>query len=722
MTLAPSRSAGPRELNWRVMLPFGLVALAIFAVCAGLSFVLAQQIDFHLQQRQRAALTSVIGEFRIAFAEITHHRAGDVAEVHRSGRPTQTVLEGALVPSGAKRHRHDAAYLVDHEGRVLATFPPGSSALPPALERLLRGNGGARAPDGDVEADFVIIENQLAVAALARVRIAPATETSAGVPMALVGVALLGPRLVSVLEQASGIESLSFDSGPAQGGRESQPLLDRQGRIVGWIGWRGEEPLGVGWLAPLFGLVGFGLMGFALLAFRHACSTAHRLAANKADALKAAHGDPLTGLPNRRHIFEELGRRLADRPDGRHVCFAFLDLDSFKEVNESLGHRVGDQLLVYVAERLSAATAGSATLGRLGGDEFAMVMEADSVATAMQVANAAIASLARPFWLAGQSFHVGMSVGLAFAPQDGESRDDLTRRADLALRAAKRRTRGRAIAFELQMESELNDRRFVNRELRRALAEGGLDVHYQPIVAADGQRIVGVEALLRWRHPERGEIPPTVFVPVAEQTGLMLKLGEFVLRRALVDARPWKDVYIAVNLSPIQVRDRNLVDLVRSVLADTGTQPDRVVLEITEGVLIDNPEEAQARLESLRALGVKIALDDFGSGYSSLSYLRRFPIDKLKIDKEFVAPLGHSANGGVIIQAIMALGRALGLTVLCEGVETEEQRILLRLAGCDEMQGYLFARPGPAENIERLLSHATVRDAARIRRLGRVEA
>src|SRR5262249_42760910 len=200
---------------------------------------------------------------------------------------------------------------------------------------------------------------------------------------------------------------------------------------------------------------------------------------------------------------------------------------------------------------------------------------------------------------------------------------------------------------------------FIKRELRRALAEQALEVHYQPIVAAEGQRIVGVEALARWTHPSRGAIPPADFIPVAEQTGMMMQLGEFVLRRALADAARWRDLYVAVNLSPVQVRDRGLVSLVAGAIAQAGIAPSRVVLEVTEGVLIDNPDEAKQRLEQLRALGVKIALDDFGSGYSSLSYLRRFPIDKLKIDKQFVAPLGHSSDSGVILQAIMALGRAL---------------------------------------------------------------
>jgi EAL domain-containing protein (putative c-di-GMP-specific phosphodiesterase class I) len=242
--------------------------------------------------------------------------------------------------------------------------------------------------------------------------------------------------------------------------------------------------------------------------------------------------------------------------------------------------------------------------------------------------------------------------------------------------------------------------------LRRALDENALEVHYQPIVSADGIRIVGAEALLRWTHPQRGEIPPMQFVAVAEQSGLMGRLGEFVLRRAIADARRWPGLYIAVNLSPVQVRDPALVELVSDTLARNGVAPSRLMLEVTEGVLIDNPGEAKARLDALKALGIRLALDDFGTGYSSLTYLQHFNFDKLKIDRGFVTPLGRGAGSNALVHAIVALGRALDLTLLAEGVETEEQRVLLRLAGCEEMQGFLFAHPGPCEALDRLLAEA----------------
>jgi predicted signal transduction protein with EAL and GGDEF domain len=303
-----------------------------------------------------------------------------------------------------------------------------------------------------------------------------------------------------------------------------------------------------------------------------------------------------------------------------------------------------------------------------------------------------------------QVVQVSANVGIAMAPRDGIVREELTRRADLALRVARRRGRGMVIPFAPEMETDFDDRRFIKRELARALVSRAFEVHYQPIVKADSGAFVGVEALLRWNHPSRGFIAPNVFVRVAEEAGLMDQLGEFVLRQALTDAARWPHLYVAVNLSPVQVRDRRFVDLVLKVLTETKTAPSRVVLEVTEGILIDDPLTAKARLEDLRALGVRLALDDFGSGYSSLGYLQQLPFDKLKIDRGFVAALDRSANTGVIIQAIVALGRALGMSVLIEGVETEEQRVLLRLAGCNEMQGYLFARPAPVEEVDRLLT------------------
>jgi predicted signal transduction protein with EAL and GGDEF domain len=373
-------------------------------------------------------------------------------------------------------------------------------------------------------------------------------------------------------------------------------------------------------------------------------------------------------------------------------------------MKDTAGESGEDVVLIEIANRLRQLAPKGALVVRLNGDRFGLAMPSTSETDALAAAEAARDAVARAIWI-NQVVQVSANVGVAMVPRDCSVREDLTRRADLALRVARRRGHGLVVNYSPEMETDFDDRRFIRRELARALATRAFEVHYQPIVKADGGAAVGVEALLRWNHPSRGFIPPTVFVRIAEEAGLMDQLGEFVLRRALSDAARWPGLYVAVNLSPLQVRDRRFLDLLSTVLAETKTEPARVVLEVTEGILIDDPLTAKARLEDLRELGVRLALDDFGSGYSSLGYLQQLPFDKLKIDRGFVAALERSANAGVIIQAIVNLGRALGMSVLIEGVETEEQRVLLRLAGCNEMQGYLFARPAPLAEIEQWLSH-----------------
>ncbi len=419
--------------------------------------------------------------------------------------------------------------------------------------------------------------------------------------------------------------------------------------------------------------------------------------------------DQLTGIADHRHVLELIDHVLATRKPNETTIIADFDLDHFKDVNDSMGHDIADDVLAAIGQRLRASIPQGAICGRLGGDEFVVALNADNAEAAKKEMSALLDVLSRPAWVADRAIQVGVTAGLVQAPLHGENRDDLVRRANFALRVAKSRGRARLIVFDPGMDAEFNDRRELERELKRALAGEDLHLHYQPIVASDGLRIVGVEALARWNHPQHGPIGPLVFIPIAEQAGMMDALGEYVLRRALADARRWPELYVSVNVSPLQVRDRKFVELVTRLLQENMVAPSRLVLEMTESVLVDNPDDAKLRLDALRALGVKIALDDFGTGYSSLSYLQRFAFDKLKIDRSFVTPLSRSANSGAMIQAIVALGNALGLSILAEGVETEEQRVLLRLAGCHEMQGFLFAEPAPRETIDHIVSDAKLR-------------
>jgi diguanylate cyclase (GGDEF)-like protein len=527
--------------------------------------------------------------------------------------------------------------------------------------------------------------------------------------------AALDPRHIRNIERIAGLKDLRFETEPMLGEREVQSVLDRNGRIIGWFSWQPDPSLrnALSELGPLLILAGIFLVGFAVLGLWHLRRALRNLAASEQRAWALAHEDVLTRLPNHRKMIAIIDAALAARGHGEVVTLALIDLDGLKDINDTLGQHAGDALLIALAARLGDLLPTGARCGRFDGDEFAVVTVTTDAKIADAAVDAIMGGLARPFWVAGQLVQVGATAGLAHVPRDAQNRDELMRRAELALRAAKRKQRGGMLPYEPAMDAELDDRRFLERELRLALERQAFKVHYQPIVSADGGRIVGAEALLRWNHPMRGAIPPGDFVPVAEACGLMKKLGEFVLRRALADARRWPELFISVNLSPMQVRDPDMVGLVAKVLAENDLPADRVVLEITEGVLIDNPDEAKLRLDALQALGVKLALDDFGTGYSSLSYLQRFRFDKLKIDRSFVAPLGAAPNSQAMVQAIVTLGRALDLGLLAEGVETEEQRVLLRLAGCQEMQGYLFARPAPAEVLDALLQNPPARLALR---------
>ena len=516
------------------------------------------------------------------------------------------------------------------------------------------------------------------------------------------------PRALRILEEASGLKGLRFEEDPPEDEREAQTLLDRNGRIVGWLDWTPDRSAtaAIDGFSPLVALIAGGLVALLVAAIWQLWRLDVRLQASHRQIRAHLQIEPVTGLPNGDDILHRLERALAARGADECLAFAILDLDGFRDAKDAVGEAGGDEVLLEVANRLRRAMPGDAVIGRLRSNhKFALIMPGTDLRAAFALAEAVRSAISRPIWL-GLAVQVAASVGLAVAPRDGTTADELLRRADLALRAARRRGGGTVAAFALGMEIEFEEQRFIKRELGRALAARDFEVHYQPIVNAKQGTIVGFEALLRWHHPGRGAIAPARFVPIAEQAGLMDQLGEFVLRRALADAARWPNSYVAVNLSPLQVRDRKFVDLVAALLAESQIPPARLVLEVTEGVLIDNPEAAKSRLDELRALGLKLALDDFGAGYSNLTYLRRLPFDKLKIDRGFVAALNHSANAGVIIQAIISLGRALNLSILVEGIETEEQRTLVRLAGCDEMQGYLFARPAPREEIDLMLKGA----------------
>ncbi len=417
-----------------------------------------------------------------------------------------------------------------------------------------------------------------------------------------------------------------------------------------------------------------------------------------------AHYDALTDLPNRALFHERLRQELASAAPDRQLAVLYIDIDEFKSVNDSLGHMIGDELLKSVARRLSACIEGSDFVARLGGDEFAIVKigvkDPDDVA---DLAIRALDAIRAPYDCLGHQLTSDASVGVALAPQHGTTLDQILKNADLAMYAAKSAGRRTWRFFEPAMDAHVRARRQLEIDLRKAIADQALEVYYQPCLSLLSDRITGCEALLRWRHPERGMISPAEFIPIAEETGLINELGEWVLTKACLEATTWPHgINLAVNVSPVQFKSGTLALKIVSALAASGLPAHRLELEITEAVLIRDDEVALDILHQLREIGVQIALDDFGTGYSSLSYLQRFPFDKIKIDRCFVNDLAE-AGGSSIVQAVVNIAAARHMKTTAEGVETERQQQLLRGLGCTEMQGYLFSAPKPAEELRAIL-------------------
>ena len=414
-----------------------------------------------------------------------------------------------------------------------------------------------------------------------------------------------------------------------------------------------------------------------------------------------AFHDPLTGLPNRTLLREQIALTLSRHGNANFALFC-LDLDNFKSVNDTLGHPTGDALLCEVAARLSE-TCPQGLVARLGGDEFAIIMP-DGNGSADQIGRALVKALAQPFDVNGHRIVTGTSIGIVFAPQDGRDATELLKNADLALHRAKDDGKGSHRFFESAMDAEAQARRAMEIDLHDALRKGELELYFQPLFGLSQNRVTAFEALLRWNHPERGMVSPVQFIPLAEETGLIVPIGEWALHEACRIAATWADdIRIAVNISPVQFRSATLNSIVLQALARSGLAPQRLELEITESLFIDNVEATLGSLHSLRALGVRIALDDFGTGYSSLSYLRSFPFDKLKIDRSFIVDLLAHDGATAIIRAITTLADALGIETTAEGVESSEQLEILRAEGCNQIQGYFFSRPIPAGQVAALL-------------------
>jgi diguanylate cyclase (GGDEF)-like protein len=431
-----------------------------------------------------------------------------------------------------------------------------------------------------------------------------------------------------------------------------------------------------------------------------------------------AHHDALTDLANRVLLNQRLEQALGQRIHREQmVAVHHLDLDQFKAVNDTFGHPAGDRLLKIVAERLRALVRDTDTIARMGGDEFVVVQAPiTDPAEATSLAQRIIASISEPFDIDGHPAVVGASVGIAVGPGDGLRPDKLLRNADLALYRAKGDGRGTFRFFEPAMDHQMQTRRIMERDLRKALPSGEFELYYQPVVNLASSEISGFEALIRWNHPEKVLVSPATFIPLAEEIGFIVPIGDWVIRQACTTAAQWPgDLHVAVNISAAQFRSPGLMQVIVGALATSGLHPTRLEIEITESVLLHNREATLAVLHQLRALGIRIAMDDFGTGYSSLTYLQSFPFDKIKIDRSFVKDITESTGSLNIVRAVAALAHGMGMTATAEGVETREQLDRITSEGCTEMQGFLFSKPLPAQEIERLF--LSERDARKVGRI-----
>jgi len=426
-----------------------------------------------------------------------------------------------------------------------------------------------------------------------------------------------------------------------------------------------------------------------------------------------ARHDALTDLPNRMLLLEQLNHEIKRVKRGECLAVLCLDLDQFKSVNDALGHHIGDELLKLVGERLRRCTRELDIVARMGGDEFAIIMtQMEQAADAATLSKRIRDSVIKPYQVEGHQIVTDISIGISVAPMDAVESDELLRNADMALYDAKADGRGTFRFFEPEMNTRMKVRRELEMDLRKALASEQFELYYQPLVVLETNEVNGFEALLRWNHPTRGLVSPADFIPIAEETGLIVPLGEWVLKAACDEAVNWPEhIKVAVNLSPAQLNCRNLVSMVNAALNESGMKPRKLQLEITETVLLQNTFTTLATLHELRKMGVQIALDDFGTGYSSLSYLRSFPFDKIKIDRSFIQDLSNGAEPLAIVNAVAGLAKCLNMTSTAEGVETQQQMEVLQAIGCTEMQGYLFSHARPAHEIRRFFDQTPARKA-----------
>lgn len=722
----------------RTVVPIFLLAIAVTALAASLLYWATREADHASIDRQHRLVQFVVSQLQ---SRIAHDQESvtvwDDAVVAVRGGNTPEWIDLNLGSWMNTYFGHDGAYVLDPRDRAIFAFSEGVTAegtsayellrpttapLVDALRERMLAGGDEGLTDKILSpgvADLAVVSGRPAVVSVKPiVSDSGDIEQQPGEEYVHVAVRYLDEDFITELKRDYLLDGLRFAwQDDAAANEASAPLISSLGDTIGYFIWQPYRPGAavLSKVAPavlaLFLITMAALGGFVSLLRKRSL----KLSQSEATVRHLAHHDMLTGLPNRAQFDGRLKRALQPvRGPGESVAVLYLDLDRFKEVNDTFGHPAGDELLREFADRLRRLTRETDTVARIGGDEFLILLPGVSSPDGVEEFCQRLIETARhPFDLSSTQVFVGVSVGVALAPQDGLDPVELMRRADVAMYHAKRLGRSEFAIYADEMDSDINARRDIERDLRKALeTPGQLSVHYQPLFAAGDFRIAGVEALVRWRHPERGWIPPSVFIPVAEESGLIEKLGEWVLHEACTTARDWPVDTVAVNVSAFELYNPAFAVRVANTLLSTGMNPKKLELEVTESALSDSHGACERNIAAVRDLGVRFSLDDFGTGFSSLSRLHDFTVDRIKIDRSFVAGFGKANGDEAIVQAIVDLARAIGLKTTAEGVETGPQSDFLRSIGCDELQGFLLSMPLPAGEVERLWTQTEAKRAA----------
>jgi diguanylate cyclase (GGDEF)-like protein len=721
--------------------PIGLiVVVAILAIIAS-ALTSAHRADEAAFEQERRLIVNTVEDRRVQLVREAENIITSNEAVRRMWLDFDPRWAHARVGLRLKTYfEHDQVFVVDPSDRFVYALVGDqvvdAANLGPAIDDLRPVIDGLRGRDtpGHAEAERASIDPSTGVRRRARlgrvqkfigraaivgaVAMTPADESMAtppGPPPLVITVDVIDDNFLGKVGAQLKLSHLrELKAGAAPPSDRMFDLLDDNGRPIARFAWTPTRP-GADILDKMLPFIVLATASLGLLtafALRYMSRTAATISKGEDRLRYLALHDALSGLPNRAYFGERLESVIQEVNQGGSPAAVFcIDLDHFKDVNDTLGHHVGDELIGAVTRRLRNIVRDEALVARLGGDEFAIIAPgATDASTLMMIADRIIASLCAPYNIINHTILIGASIGIALIDRPSLSAADIMRYADMALYRAKNEGRRRACIYDAAMDADLLQRKVMENDLRDAIANDGLNLVYQPVFSADGEKIVCVEALTRWNHPTRGEIPPSEFIPSAEQSGLIIPLGEWALRRACIDAGTWP-VTLAVNVSPLQFRRPDFVEVVERTLAETGFDPTRLELELTESTLLGNVDGAEAAMRRLKALGVKLALDDFGTGYSSLLYLRRLPFDKLKIDGSFVQSIDSAAEAAPIVHAIVSLGRGLGMKVTAEGVETAEQHLFLRAAGVHFMQGFRFGMPERAVIITTKLLTQAAQDA-----------